>query len=240
MIYSWTVELAEHVDLGRRAVVVGIGSENDIPIAVEVVQLGSPEIGRVVGALWRLVQQLPLGIVPVGQDGTAQKRDIRGGRVREVVVVIVAEHPRVGADGVQNGVGEGGAAGVCGLPSSDQRRGAVERASVLGSHVAREERHEEEKNGHGNSPEKGGRGGRGGGALGRGHVALLSRAGRIPGYKPGSATAAEWLTGAGERSAANLRGRASTDLFTEMCTTAEGRRIASVTLPRLFCFKKQK
>lgn len=78
------VEIAVHVDLGRRAVVVGIGGEDDVPIAVQLMQFGSPQISGVIGGFWRLEKQFGLGIVPVGQDGTAQQGDVDRVGVHEV------------------------------------------------------------------------------------------------------------------------------------------------------------
>jgi hypothetical protein len=106
-----TVPVAIHVNFGRWCVSVGISGKDDIPVAVNIVKLRSPEIGRVVHTLWRLENELPFGIVPVAmaqldgwrcmmgkclsvrQDWTAQKGDVVVSRVGSIVVPVVLDDP---------------------------------------------------------------------------------------------------------------------------------------------------
>lgn len=65
MVYSGAAILAEHVDLGRRLVVVRVGGEDDVPGIVEVVEFGCPEVGRVVGPFCGLEEETAFGSIPV-------------------------------------------------------------------------------------------------------------------------------------------------------------------------------
>ena len=65
MIYGRTGELAEHVYLRRWRVVGWVGCEDDEPRPSHILELGSPEVGRVVHARRGSKQELRLGIVPV-------------------------------------------------------------------------------------------------------------------------------------------------------------------------------
>lgn len=65
MVYCGAVVFAPHLNLGRRRVVIGIGSEDDPPSTANLVDLGGPEISRVgLVRLW-VEDGLGLCIVPV-------------------------------------------------------------------------------------------------------------------------------------------------------------------------------
>lgn len=67
VVDSRAVVLAPHLHFRRRRVAIGVRSEDDIPIAVDVVDLGGPDVGGVAVArafLW-LEDELGLDIVPI-------------------------------------------------------------------------------------------------------------------------------------------------------------------------------
>ena len=89
------VVLAPHLHLRGRRIAARVGREDDIPVAVEVVDLGRPEIRRVVEALLGLEDELGLSVVPVSQDMATEERDVLVVGVGHVVVVTMAKDPAV-------------------------------------------------------------------------------------------------------------------------------------------------
>lgn len=91
----WTVVLTPHLDLWRRGIVTRVSREDDIPLVVDVVDFGSPEISGVIHSWWWAKDKLGLGIGPVGQGLASEECDVLVVGVGEIVVVFIAEHPWV-------------------------------------------------------------------------------------------------------------------------------------------------
>ena len=124
MIDSWAVVLAPHLRLGWWRVVAWVRSEDDVPVAVEVVKFGCPKVRGVVHAWWRLEEQFGFGIVPVGQHLATLKGDVFVVGVGHVIIIVIAENPttnsqfggiqtveghlRISAYSVKNGIRVGG------------------------------------------------------------------------------------------------------------------------------------
>ena len=65
MIHCRTREVAEHVGLGRWRVFIDVCCKYDVPQAIEIVELGSPQVVGVRLAWRRVEDELGLGIIPV-------------------------------------------------------------------------------------------------------------------------------------------------------------------------------
>lgn len=89
------VVLTPHLHLRRRRIVARISREDGVPVTIDLMNLGCPQIGRVVHAWWRLEDKLGLGIVPVGQYVATVNSYIKIVGVSKIVVAIVAEDPAV-------------------------------------------------------------------------------------------------------------------------------------------------
>lgn len=104
MVDCWAVEVAEHGSRGWRSVVVWVACEDEVPLAVELVDFWCPQVCAVICAWRRVEDKLLLCIAPVGQRGTPEHSDV--GRCGEChkVLSIVLDHEWVRDASLQNGI----------------------------------------------------------------------------------------------------------------------------------------
>jgi len=91
--YLYLSTFTHHLNLGRRRIIAWVSREDDIPLVVDVVDFGSPEVGRIIHA-WRwLEDQLGRRTGPVGERLATEEGDIHIVGVGKVVILSMAEHP---------------------------------------------------------------------------------------------------------------------------------------------------